>query len=310
MTSRTGSARWALIPLAALFGSCSAGGAPCVPTAEPGGTTGRAGYALQFCGTGEHDVDRVKIVVDDARTNEPGPPVDVGASDFTLEWWMKASPDGNRQGRIACGEGNFNWIHGNIIFDRDRYNQGRKFGISIGDGRIVFGASGEGESHRTICATSDVADGQWHHLAVQRRRADGEMSLYVDGQLEAQAIGPQGDLSYPDDGVPLNFCDGLCLNSDPYLVIGAEKHDAGPAWPAYTGWLDEVRVSNTLRYSEAFDVPDAPFESDSVTAALWHFDEGTGHVLVDSSPHAAHGLIHIGGPQDAPRWVASDAPLR
>lgn len=285
-------------------------GASCEPVEEIGGSAGGAGYALQFCGTGHSDVDRVKIVIDDPRTTEPGPPVDVGADDFTLEWWMKAEPGANRQGRVGCGADNINWINGNIIFDRDRYNQGRKFGISIGGGRIVFGVSGDGEGGHTICATSDVADGLWHHVAVQRRRADGEMTLFVDGQLEAQAVGPQGDVSYPDDGVPRDFCNGPCLNSDPYLVIGAEKHDAGPSWPAYVGWLDEVRVSSALRYTGTFEPPNAPFEPDSLTAALWHFDEGDGEVVLDSSEWGTHGQVRVGGPQNGPRWVVSDAPLR
>jgi hypothetical protein len=56
-----------------------------------------------------------------------------------------------------------------------------------------------------------VLDGAWHHIAVQRRRSDGYMWLYVDGRLEAQGDGPDGDISYPDDGVP---CD-RCCNGNP-----------------------------------------------------------------------------------------------
>jgi hypothetical protein len=269
----------------------------------------RAGYALRFCGTGRNDVDRVKIVVDDPRDSGQGPAIDVGASDFTIEWWMKAASDENRAGAIACGP-NLNWINGNIVLDRDRYGQGRKYGVSLTDGRVAFGVSGDGEDHRTICGTTVVTDGRWHHVAVQRRREDGEMYVYVDGRLDAQEPGPPGDVSYPDDGVPLGYCGGLCLDSDPYLVLGAEKHDVGQDYPSYSGWLDEMRVSTALRYSGDFAAPAQPFEVDTLTAALWHFDDGSGHVLVDSSPHAAHGLIHRGGPHDAPRWSPSDAPLR
>ena len=69
----------------------------------------------------------------------------------------------------------------------------------------------------------------------------------MDGSLEAEGDGPDGDVSYPDDGVPGNFCNGSCANSDPFLVLGAEKHDAGSQYPSYSGWLDEVRLSSVLR---------------------------------------------------------------
>ena len=283
----------------------------CPPRASLGAEVGPAGYALRFCGTGEGDIDRVKVPIDNPMNSDPGPAADVGATDFTLEWWMKATLEGNAGEAVECGEGNLNWIYGSIVFDRDRFNQGRKYGVSIAGGRIVFGVSGADDSHRTICGTSVVADGGWHHVAVQRRRINGEMSLYVDGLLEARAAGPAGDISYPDDGIPANQCGGPCNNSDPYLVMGAEKHDVGSEFPSYDGWLDEVRLSTTLRYSAEFTPPSTPFEPDASTVALWHFDAGTGQTLVDSSPHAnAHGLISFGGPHQAPRWEVSDAPLR
>ena len=31
----------------------------------------------------------------------------------------------------------------------------------------------------------------------------------------------------------------------PYLVLGAEKHDAGPSYPSFFGFLDELRIWNT-----------------------------------------------------------------
>ena len=299
-----------VVALAALAAGCPLPPSerPCEGPPGPAPTVGEAGHALRFCGTGRDDVDRVKIVIDDPRTGEPGPAVDIGATDFTLEWWMKAALADNPSEAVTCGE-NLNWINGNIIFDRDRYGQGRKLGVSMAGGHIVFGVTDATDRHLTICSTTSVADGAWHHVSVQRRRADGRMSLFVDGRLEAREIGPPGDVSYPDDGVPMDFCGGLCLNSDPYLVIGAEKHDAGIVFPSYRGWLDEVRVSTTLRYEDDFARPTGPFTPDEATAALWHFDDGAGHVLTDSSGRGAHGLVHIGGLHGAPHWEVSDAPL-
>lgn len=270
-----------------------------------------AGYALRFFGNGVNDIDRVKIQVDNPLTAMPGPPIDVGARDFTVELWLRGALTENTAPAVQCGA-NINWIYGNIVIDRDRYNQDRKFGLSIADGRLVFGVSGNGTGDHTICGTTNVLDMQWHHVAIQRRRSDGWMWLYVDGELEAQANGPDGNISYPDNGVPGNFCGGPCINSDPYLIIGAEKHDAGPQYPSFSGWIDELRVSNVLRYDGDFVRPSTAFVPDSDTVALYHFDEGAGDVVADSSGFPggpSHGALRFGGSPAGPEWVLSDAPI-
>jgi glucose/arabinose dehydrogenase len=272
-----------------------------------------AGFALSFGGTGSGDVDRVKVRVDDPANALPGPPVDVGAGDFTIEFWIKPPPGFNTAPAVVCGA-NVAWINGNVVIDRDRFNQDRKFGVSLAAGRVVFGMSGNGTGDRTICGTTDLRDDQWHHVAVQRRRSDGLLWLWVDGALQATGDGPDGDVSYPDNGVPGSFCgpggNQPCTGSDPFLVLGAEKHDAGPAFPSYRGLFDELRVSTSLRYLAAFQRPRAPFFADAQTVALFHFDEGTGATAYDTSGRsgAAHGDIRRSGPASAPNW-STDTPF-
>lgn len=267
--------------------------------------------SLRFFGNGVNDIDRIKIAIDDPANALPGPPADVGATDFTIEFWMKAKAVENTAPPVACGS-NVDWILGNIVLDRDRYNQDRKFGLSIAGGVLVFGVSGDGSGDRTICGATPVLDARWHHVAIQRRRSDGWMWLYVDGQLESQADGPNGDLSYPDDGVPGNFCGGPCTASDPYLVIGAEKHDAGPSYPSYSGWIDELRLSSTLRYATTFAPPRKPHVTDAATVALYHFDEGSGDVVHDVSGAPggpSPGVRQFGGSPAGPLW-SNESPFR
>jgi Concanavalin A-like lectin/glucanases superfamily len=269
-----------------------------------------AGFGLRFRGNGVQDIDRVKIRIDDPSTSVGGPPVDVGTGDFTIELWLKGTSAENPAPAVSCGANN-NWIFGNIVVDRDRYDQDRDFGVSIAGGRVTFGVGGAGTGERTICGTSNVLNGQWHHIAVQRRRADGWLWLYIDGVLQAQGDGPDGDVSYPDNGVPRSSCGGPCTNSDPFLVIGAEKHDAGPQYPSFAGWVDELRISTVLRYTAGFARPSAPFVADTATAALYHFDEGAGNVIGDSSAKSSlsPGVRRFGGNPAGPEWVVSDAPL-
>jgi hypothetical protein len=283
---------------------------PSTPPA-PQGNARRESFArphsLRFFGNGVGDIDRVKIAIDDPLTSQPGPPADVGATDFTLELWLRGFLAENPAPPVAGGQ-NIDWIYGNIVLDRDRYNQDRKFGVSLAGGVVVFGVSGDGTGDYTLVGATGVLDGAWHHVAVQRRRSDGRMQLFVDGALDGEvagALAPDGDVSYPDDGVPGNFCGGPCTNSDPYLVFSAEKHDAGPSYPSFSGWLDELRLSRTLRYSGTFTPPSAPFAPDAATAALYHLDEGSGDVVGDSSGASggpSPGERRFGGSPAGPLW--------
>ena len=263
-----------------------------------------AGLSLRFYGNGVGDIDRVKIRIDEPADALPGPPIDVGAADFTIEFWMRALASENQAGPVACGASN-SWINGNIIIDRDRFNQDRAYGISIAGGLILYGIDGEATGSRTVCSATNVLDGGWHHIAVQRRRSDGRMWLFVDGVMEAVEDGPGGDVSYPDDGIPGNFCGGPCDNSDPFIVLGAEKHDAGPAYPSFSGWLDELRFSDVLRYAGNFTPPTAPYVNDASTVGLFHFEEGVGGVVLDGSFAAggpSDGDVMLGGTPAGPEW--------
>lgn len=262
--------------------------------------------ALRFGGTGTHDVDRVKIPVDVAGRTFGA---DIGATDTTIELWLRMRPGDNPAPAAACGEADA-WITGNVVLDRDRYNQGRKFGMSIADGVVVFGLTGEGGAV-SMCGTGRVDDDRWHHVAVTRSAGDGMLRLFVDGVPEAEVSGPPGDVSYPDGAQPASECDGgPCTGSDPFLVIGAEKHDVGPDYPSYTGLVDELRLSTVIRYDAAFTPPSAAFQPDADTAALYHLDEGTGTAVRDAvgGPTASDGILNIGGTPPGPAWVASDAP--
>jgi len=257
--------------------------------------------SLRFYGTGVNDIDRVKIRIDDPNDpNDVGPPADIGATDFTIEFWLLATADNNSLGRSCTSN---NWIYGNIVYDRDIFSGAPAYGVSLANGRLTFGMK-IGQAAVTICGFTDLRDGVWHHVALQRRLADGWLWLYVDGSLEAQTDGPDGDASYPNSRYPGNFCNGPCTNSDPFIVIAAEKHDASANAPSFHGWIDEVRLSTTLRYAGAFTRPSQPFVTDTDTAALYHFDEGTGAVVTDSSRTTGEndGEIKFGMTPPRPEW--------
>lgn len=259
------------------------------------------GHSLRFFGTGSGDVDRIKIPLELGGGSSP---VNVGG-DFTVEFWLKAQP-GDNAGTVdgAVGDG---WITGNIVVDRDVFGSGDRgdFGVSLGAGRVAFGVA-VGTAAKTIVGTTAIDDGAWHHVAATRRAATGELAVYVDGIRDAHApTGPTGDLSYRV-GRPTSY-----PASDPYLVIGAEKHDAGAQYPSFRGWLDELRISSVVRYGGAFARPARPFVPDPATVALLHLDDGGGVTTHDASTFSgalADGALNRGGPQAGPAW-SIDTPF-
>ncbi|MCS6843286.1 MAG: LamG domain-containing protein [Caldilineales bacterium] len=263
-------------------------------------------YSLRFYGHGVSDIDRVKIPIDN-----PQVPADIGAGDFTIEFWMKAAAANNTSG--PCTGGGDNWTNGNIIVDRDIFGAGDygDFGVSLYGGRIAFGVANSSTS-QTVCSATSVANNTWRHIALTRNASTGQIRIFVDGVLDATATGPTGDLSYRNGR-------STSWPNDPFLVLGAEKHDYNPStYPSYNGFLDELRLSTVIRYSGNFTPPAAPFTPDAQTAALYHFDEGpaglcaNNQTIVDSSGAPggpSHGVCKPGGSGTPGPVYSTDIPF-
>jgi hypothetical protein len=263
---------------------------------------------IRFYGNGvaSPDNDRVKISL--TATS----PVNV-ANDFTIECWIRCSAAANN-GTVSAQANGDGWISGNIFIDRDVYGNGDfgDFGFAIGTGTgvptgqrvVAFGIDRLG-SGITIRGNRNVADNSWHHIAVTRNSSTGEVRLFVDGFLDAVGTGPTSNINY-NTGRPTAY-----PNSDPFIVLGAEKHDAGAAYPSFNGHMDELRISTTIRYSANFTPAVAAFVTDASTAGLYHFNEGTGTVAGDvsgASGGPSYGVLNIGGSPAGPVWV-SDSPF-
>lgn len=253
------------------------------------------GWSLRFYGNDDGNgttfIDRVRVDLDD------DPPANIGAGDFTVEMWLLAE-SANAAGSITPGANN-NWINGNVFFDRDRFGVVRAWGASLGAGRVAFGVRDSNDTFRTIVGTTDIRDGQWHHVALVRDISATEISIYVDGVREATSTSAgSGSLSYPP-GASTSY-----PNSDPYMVFGAEKHDAGPGtYPSFYGYIEEVRLSNTERYTgTSFTPPTGRLELDADTVALYRFNEGTGTTVTDENGNQSPGTLSVGGAASGPTW--------
>ena len=110
--------------------------------------------------------------------------------------------------------------------------------------------------------TFRVVVGKRTHLALVF--TGRQFRLYVDGKLSAQM--DLGDLSLEKIKLPFTMSRN------------------------FTGEINEVRVSKAARYDNDF-TPPLRFEPDADTLGLYHFDEGQGEVLYDSSGNGNHGKI-------------------
>lgn len=262
-------------------------------TAPP--SPGGSNRSLRFFGTGSGGIDRVVVPIG------AGTAANVGAGDFTVEFWIKGSAAANPAG--GCNTANDHWINGHVVVDRDVYFGGDlgDYGISLLGGRIAFGVS-KGTSGATVCGATSVLDDAWHHVAVTRRASDGQLRIFVDGVADGQVASSAatGDVSY-------RVGRSTSYPADPSLVFGAEKHDAGSSYPSFDGLLDEVRLSTVLRYTAGFTRPAGRFTLDASTAALYHFDDGSGTGAADAAG-TSPGTLHVGGPSSGPQW-SLDVPF-
>lgn len=251
-------------------------------------------HSVRFYGNGFGDIDRIKIPLDN-----PHKPVDVSL-DFTLDFWMKALP-GQNNANFCDGT---QWYFSNIMIDRDVDGPGDygDYGIGMGDRKIMVGVEKLGLGPVGLCGSSTIDDGIWHHIAVERKASNGAIKLFVDGVLEDEVntSSATGDISYRNNRPTAH------PNSDPFLVFGAEKHDY-PGSLYFNGWLDEIRLSDTLRYSTNFTPSTAPLATDNRTAALYHLNEGSGTTIHDAL-NISNGYMNVGGSPMGPIW-STDTPF-
>jgi methionine-rich copper-binding protein CopC len=109
----------------------------------------------------------------------------------------------------------------------------------------------------------------WHHIAGvfdnEFTATSDLLSLYFDGAQIGSTTG-------------VEVSPGI-NNSTSALNVGAFAAVNG-----FSSWIEEVRLSSSLRYSGAYTIPSLPFVSDANTRGLWHFDEVAGStVFVDAS---------------------------
>lgn len=106
----------------------------------------------------------------------------------------------------------------------------------------------------------DLDDGEVHHLAGTVSPAEGA-ELFLDG-------------------IRVGFGDAwTVVPGTDSVYIGCDSDGAN----GMRGVIDEVRISDTTRYTTNFVLPDEAYEGDGDTISLYHFDLGLGSAALDEA---------------------------
>ena len=140
-----------------------------------------------------------------------------------------------------------------------------------GDIPVLRFAVQNGGALLRVDANINPHDGAWHHLAGCRSVSGSVLTLtmFWDGNPVGSATGATSQIG----------------SATALYVGGYDTYKFG-----ISGSADEIRVSNTLRYTTAF-TPARRFTADANTVALFHFDEGTGTTATDSSANALSATL-------------------
>ena len=180
------------------------------------------------------------------------PDTNITTGDFTVECWYKQTARTGTDWIFALGD--------------SAHPPGIAVGQSNSTWMQIYGNSGPDSYEYTSWSTESSTT--WKHIAIVR---DNSLGTYpIRGY---------------DDGIyRFTATSSYVRTIEDRLMIGFRNGAAGSGSDQdfFTGYIDEFRLSDNVRYSGAsdFTVPTAPFTPDANTKALFHMD---GAALLDES---------------------------
>ena len=155
-----------------------------------------------------------------------------GTGDFTVEFWMR-----------------LNSITGDrIIYD------GRVAGVYSSSVPVIYMQNAVLKYYMAAdrISSGNLSTGVWYHVAVSR--SGNSTKMFIDGTQ-----------------VGSTFTDSTSLIADTTVTFGIHKAFGAGTYD-FNGWLDEIRVSNTARYTANFTPSTTPFVNDANTLLLMHME--------------------------------------
>lgn len=192
--------------------------------------------------------------------------------DFTIELWLKTASS-------PTGPGFFEGSA--LVFADVETVQVDDFALGIVNDKAIFSIGGPDTA---VVGTSRVTTDEWVHVAATRTRASGVAQLFVDGVLEATAIGNQNSLS-----------------QSPSISFGGRS-----GRNFFEGSMADLRLWNRARsQAEILATMHQRLRGDEPgLVGYYRFDEASGGVAHDASTSQSDAVIT----GDA-EWAQSVVPL-
>jgi hypothetical protein len=215
------------------------------------------------------------------------------SSDFTIELWVNWAGGSDFQRIFDFGNGTDSYMY--LTSSENSSNHYVQFGFklpSLPELQLTGGT---------------LTQNKWTHIAVTidySTPATPVGSLYVGGVRVATGSMYSGATPYrPSDLEPTtqNWLGRSQFSGSPYFD------------PFFDGIIDELRISNTLRYTGASFTPSlTPFAVDGNTVALYHFDEGAEQLTFDAVNAAISGYLGSSSADNIqdPSWILSTLPVK
>ena len=185
-----------------------------------------------------------------------------GTNDFTIEFWFRPE---SRATNFATILQNRQYGSGAIQFtDRHNYNTSKL---------QVWVVNYQGADPMFL-STTNISNGTWYHVALTR--SGNSWRFFLNGTQEGSTVTYSGDAT---------------AGISDYWGIGNDRVNTSVT--QYNGWVDEVRVSNSARYTANFTPATTPFVNDSNTLLLLHMDgtDASTYFEDDNGVRAKIGLI-------------------
>lgn len=185
-----------------------------------------------------------------------------GFDTFTMEcWYYQIAFDGGDERVVGLEPAN---------------SETGEYEINVSGGGAGAYSAGisDGTTWLNCVHVQPVSQHTWTHLAITY---DGlAFRFFINGELIHSGDGDLDIFGPPDHD----------------LVINRHTWNGGNSWSSrLTGHVDELRISDVARYTEQFAPPLCQFTPDEHTMGLWHFDEGSGSTIFDSSLNGNDGTV-------------------
>jgi predicted phosphohydrolase len=147
--------------------------------------------------------------------------------------------------------------------------QSSGYGLLMDQNKAVFSVHLNGR-YASVRSREPLPLKQWTHLAGV---FDGKtLVLYINGKEVAR-----------------NAAQGKRTRNNLPFYIGADPDEKGNPTRAFTGWVDEVRLSRKARYAAAFE-PVRRHQTDGETVFYFPLDQDYQGIVPDRSGSQAHGM--------------------